>query len=182
MAKKEAVLAQAAYVQMMLHAAKFPARPVTGALLANADGVVVEAVPLFHTYALAPLMETAMSQLATYCTLRTDKSGLTIVGCYNAPEREDCSEADVHARALADKIGANAAAGSKLLLLVLDNAKMDHRAGLAVHDADAVSLAAGSVADACAATRESIVAHADADVFDFEEHLDVPARNWLPGM
>jgi hypothetical protein len=75
-----------AYAIMMLHASKYPSRPVTGILLGNKTHEaqmgknqktgtfsydIVKAVPLSHHYLLAPMMEIAMTQVtSTLGTLR----------------------------------------------------------------------------------------------------------------
>jgi hypothetical protein len=82
------VVESAAYCKLVLHAAKHPASPVLGLLLGKQSGnspgatVVVEAVPLFHTEALAPLLETGADLVDAY--LSNDSQGLMIVGAYSA--------------------------------------------------------------------------------------------------
>ena len=66
-----ATMERDAYSKLLLHACKHPARPVLGVLLGrkgktdekDALAHVVEAVPLFHSYVLAPMLEMSMMQV-----------------------------------------------------------------------------------------------------------------------
>ncbi len=84
-AEPSAEVSELAFCKMILHACKYPARPVIGVLLgskpiksegaagatdskssaAAAGGAkgISDAVPLFHNYPLAPMMEIAMTQV-----------------------------------------------------------------------------------------------------------------------
>jgi hypothetical protein len=46
-----------AYLKMVLHAVRYPARPVMGVLLGSASGVCQNCVPTFHSNPLAPALE-----------------------------------------------------------------------------------------------------------------------------
>jgi hypothetical protein len=84
-------VARDAYSKLLLHACKHPSRPVMGVLLGNkakgdekssfSDALVpvVEAVPLFHSYALAPMMEMSMMQVSGSLSL-LDCTDLCVVG------------------------------------------------------------------------------------------------------
>jgi hypothetical protein len=68
----------------MLHLVKYPHAPVSGYLLGRIEGATVhvtDAVPLFHSHALAPLLEAA--------TAMVDGGGEAICGCYFVNERLD---------------------------------------------------------------------------------------------
>jgi len=74
-----------AYAKIMLHLVKHPHAPVCGMLLGSveAGGIVVvsDAVPLFHTHALAPLLEAATQMI--------DQEPRNICGYYHVNERAD---------------------------------------------------------------------------------------------
>ncbi|CAN0325049.1 unnamed protein product, partial [Ectocarpus fasciculatus] len=76
---------EAAYLKLMLHAAKYPWAAVNGFLLGE-EGLtgqasvvyLLDAVPLFHTSTLAPLLETSAVMVDAHAA----RSGLCIVGFY----------------------------------------------------------------------------------------------------
>lgn len=68
-----------AYWKIVLHALKFPHKQVHGVLLGKhtpAAVDVVDALPLFHSAPLAPLLEAAFVQVINVCffSIRTDNS------------------------------------------------------------------------------------------------------------
>jgi len=83
----------------MLHAAKYPTRPILGLLLANAahtdsskqkekDAVYVnDVVPLFHTHPLTPMIEIALNQVETM--MQTHHPTAVMAGVYVAGERHE---------------------------------------------------------------------------------------------
>lgn len=61
-----------AYRKMLLHALRFPSRPVLGVLIGvrkqgEAEPEIVDVAPLFHSYALAPMLELALSLVELHC-------------------------------------------------------------------------------------------------------------------
>lgn len=80
-----ATVSKEAYSKALLHALKFPARPIFGLLIGHGSGSVevTDAVPLFHNHILAPMLEIALMQSEIFAK----QNGATIVGCYFANER-----------------------------------------------------------------------------------------------
>lgn len=78
-------ISTAAYLKVVLHAAKHTSRNVIGLLVASdaSDATkVTDVLPLFHTTPLGPALEVALTQAAAVVP-----DTATIVGVYYAPER-----------------------------------------------------------------------------------------------
>ena len=99
-----------AYSKMLLHAAKYPWAAVNGLLLGTSNEQAVEvkdAVPLFHTAVLAPMLEVAMLLVDEYCQSEQSAAGLSIVGYYHANARNNDGEIPSLARIVSEKIAVN---------------------------------------------------------------------------
>jgi hypothetical protein len=67
---KEENINRLAYCKIVMHAVKYPSKPVMGVLVGKTtDGKpsAVDAIPLVHSYSLAPMMELAMLQVCLAC-------------------------------------------------------------------------------------------------------------------
>ncbi len=120
------IVSTEAYAKIMLHALKFPARPVFGIVLGREEGknlYVCDAIPLFHNYPLAPMLEISMMQVLTassallslhlsyiycfqvesFCKLQRAQP-LKILGSYCGHELSDSKEIPPQAIKLSSKI------------------------------------------------------------------------------
>ena len=96
-----------AYSKIILHTAKYPWAAVNGLLLGSIDAHaidVTDAVPLFHTAVLAPMLEVAMMLVDEYCQSEQSPAGLSIVGYYHANARNNDGEIPSLARIVSEKI------------------------------------------------------------------------------
>lgn len=180
------VIEEKAYLTMILHACKYPARPVLGVLLGKPGGSISVAIPLFHSYPLAPMLEMGMLQVEEY----TKAAGLDIVGCYFANELYDDKSLNRSHMAvkLATKIAETCSEEVDACMLQIDNARLGSEAKSCIEtyrwrggswrasQAEAVSVSAELLATAVAAVRDG----KEAPLVDFEQHLDEPACRWLP--
>merc|ERR1712241_105342 len=81
---------------------------------------IMDAVPLFHTHSLAPMLKVACMLIDQHC--RTAGGGLEIVGLYHANASGSAEIASV--KAIADKLASNFASAS---VWALDAAKLPER-------------------------------------------------------
>lgn len=186
------VLGTAAHAKAVLHAAKYPARPVSGLLLGNVSegdvGLHVEdAVPLSHNPANGALLETATMLVDEYAASRS----LRIVGYYHANELlRDNSRSAVTER-VADKI--HAQFPSAILAMMNSNGLADSTSTGPVElnlyerrkkaapwtlvNANRVKLE-----DEAKGARERLTsmlrAGKAADLADFDDHLDDVSFDW----
>lgn len=174
-----------AYSTIVLHACKHPARPILGMLLGKTGSAVSEAVPLFHSYPLAPMLEMGM----TLAEEHAKAAGLEVVGCYFANELcDDKSFNRSHmAVKLATKIAETAPSGVEPCLLMVDNTRVSNEAKGCLETyrwrggnwrstpLEAVAPSPDLAASVAKAVREG----KETASVDFEEHLDNPALNWL---
>merc|ERR1719316_2013827 len=93
-----------------MHGFKHSSETVTGVLIGsiNQKAVqIVDAVPLFHTHALAPMLKVAFTLIEKHCQLEEKQ----IVGLYYANDKP--SDTISHtARVMADKVLANSPGAS----------------------------------------------------------------------
>merc|ERR1712110_159436 len=93
-----------AYAKALMHGCKHSSEAVTGILIGTASGKVlkvVDAIPLFHTHSLAPMLKIACMLIEQYC--RTLSGGAyEIVGLYHASATGSFDITPV--KAIADKI------------------------------------------------------------------------------
>lgn len=195
------MISASAYRVAVLHAARHPARPVCGLLVGaasegaeNAAGkggawAAEAAVPLFHSYALAPPMETALEQAEAHFEAR----GMAVVGCYVANELLG----DVSVAGFVKRLGAAMLARFRgAAIVMLDNRRMGHAgAESAVHavyrSADGgrtwtpshpAKSGEGVVAGApetLEAVRDELAQARLPRVADFEAHMENPSLDWL---
>ncbi|KAI8376271.1 uncharacterized protein BYT42DRAFT_573999 [Radiomyces spectabilis] len=111
-----------AYALPLLHAAKYPWAEVCGVLLGKlgATGVtdVTHAIPFFHHWtSQTPMLEVALQQAELYAK----QKDLTIVGWYQANEREDDKSLHANAIRVADTIRRNS---QHALIFLIRNEKL----------------------------------------------------------
>ena len=173
-----------AHNKALCHAAKFPWAGVTGFLLAEAgSNRIVDATPLFHTPALAPMLEVAAMLVEEHCKA----NGLRIVGLYAAEDNADASSPSP----LVERVASQLAAKNKnSCLLLVDNAALaseDKPAFLLYTQASAAGewkpAKSGALqidADAGARFTQRLKQGATA-VDDFDDHLADVSRDWRNG-
>lgn len=114
----------AAYVKLMLHAAKHPAGACCGLLLGEEQGqgfVVADAVPLFHHAApLAPLLEAALAVVDAYALAQRQR----VIGFYYASDAGDGAASLARfAEKTADRVEANC---SRACVLLVDSQQLQN--------------------------------------------------------
>eukprot|EP00439_Symbiodinium_sp_Y106_P004719 s6579_g1.t1 len=111
-----------AYAKAVLHSCKHSAAPVLGLLLGTANGKVLkvaDAIPLFHTHALGPMLKIACMLAEEHCKAAGD---LEIVGLYHATPSGSTEMTPV--KAIADKLAQNFASAS---VWTLDASKLPEK-------------------------------------------------------
>lgn len=111
-----------AYGKTLLHAVKFPDRPIVGLLLGPDGSTVVDAIPLFHNFPTAPITETALAIVQNYCgspEFGNPSGKVRVVGVYHANERYDDSSLSSFAKILAARFG------QETLIFSISNPKLE---------------------------------------------------------
>lgn len=185
-------LTSSAYLKPLLHAAKYPSSPVFGLLIGvktkgSRSWLITDSVPLFHTHILAPMLELAFIQVEEYCRclgLREHRR-FRILGCYVANERVGDVELNVMTRRVATRI--NTVSGGKAVVLLIDNTKIakpvnvfktfvgTERNWRALPDAEEYSPPKKAFLDLAALIRKD----QEKELYDFEDHLINPARDYF---
>lgn len=176
---------EAAYLKLMLHAAKYPWASVSGFLLgetASSEGgqvSVKDAVPLFHTSTLAPLLEMS----ATMVDAHAAKIGLSIVGFYQANQCLDDNAPSLLASKIMDKI--DLANGGSSVLLIISNKRLETKgdSAVSVFARDASSsfrkhLEVGVSSKSIEAFESALKNKIEAGLVDMDEHLDDVTKDW----
>ncbi|KAI8586154.1 hypothetical protein BDZ88DRAFT_483879 [Geranomyces variabilis] len=200
-------LSHIAYSKLVFHAAKHSVCEVSGVLIGrkkSGDEIeVVDAVPLFHSRPLAPMLEVALQQVQIYC----DQKSLQVVGLYAANQGFANKDVSATTSKIAGKIDDNLGGGAILLMasealvvtgsiytwkltsplyLQLDAAKLEARANPAV-------IAYTQTAGGWTALQSNYLVSAPdsvdlarllrdrayAQVNDFDSHLDNMTLDWL---
>ncbi|XP_071820036.1 ER membrane protein complex subunit 8-like [Apostichopus japonicus] len=176
-----------AFCKCLLHVSKYPYSAVNGVFLADKkkfkdskDLTVVDAVPLFHQcVGLAAMLEIALMQIDSYC----EANGLILAGYYHANEHLEDNVPSLIATKIADKLHDNF---SDSCLFVINNEKIDGKCGkdaLVLYQSTdgkwkpsstGFKLDVGT-SEACAELLES---RAEADLIDFDSHLDDITKEW----
>eukprot|EP00927_Polykrikos_kofoidii_P079480 TRINITY_DN76266_c0_g1_i1.p2 TRINITY_DN76266_c0_g1~~TRINITY_DN76266_c0_g1_i1.p2 ORF type:complete len:232 (+),score=34.23 TRINITY_DN76266_c0_g1_i1:82-696(+) len=169
-----------AYAKLCMHSCKHSSAACFGVLIGTGTGKstnIVDAIPLFHTRSLAPMLKIAFMMIEQHCK----STGSEIVGLYHATTNGSTDIGSV--RAIADKVASNCAG---LTVWALDPVKLAARqfclTGMYQSKDEWKSLGA----DAASVTAE-VVTHTSRiisemkymDVIDFDDHLVNPASNWL---
>ncbi|EFJ45716.1 hypothetical protein VOLCADRAFT_82102 [Volvox carteri f. nagariensis] len=198
---------QVAFLKVLAHAAKFPSNSINGILLGNcSEGGNVEihdAIPLCHTtLTLAPALEIGLAQVESYTHIA---GGFKIVGYYQSDARFGPGDLSPLGRKIADKVSEHQ---SDAVVIVLDNKRLEqfckaqadnpfelfHRDGTKGWKRSG----SGSSAADSGATAPKVLQLKGNDwkqlreefftmfkqlkhrtLYDFEEHLDDPAKDWL---
>jgi len=114
-----------AIAKIILHAARYPQKAVSGIVLASqrregtqGDIAIVDAVPLFHLQlGLAPMLEIALTQIEQ----RYREQGLVIAGYYQANEHMKDNVPDFVAMKVVEKIADN---NTDACLIMVDNKRV----------------------------------------------------------
>lgn len=196
-------LRETAALKILLHAAKFPYAAVNGVLIGtvsqgSADSpdsaqsqtavTIVDAVPLFHTFlSLAPMLETALAQVASF--VQQQGSGLHIVGLYHANANLADKDFGPTARKIADRIAQKQPAACAIQV---DNAKLGAFFSQETDDVLQLWLRDGSnnwksstgafhlKSQGLASQYQQLHAsQAHKRLHDFDEHLNDITKDWL---
>jgi len=170
-----------AYAKAVMHGCKHSSEAVTGIFIGCVSGKVlklVDAIPLFHTHALAPMLKVACMLIEQHC--RT-VGNLEIVGMYYASPSGSLDITPV--KAIADKIASNFAMAS---VWALDAAKLPERQFAlkgSCHSKDdwkQLSADAAILSDeALKQTARAVSEMKYLEIIDFDDHLADVSLNWL---
>eukprot|EP00931_Biecheleriopsis_adriatica_P105652 TRINITY_DN80204_c0_g1_i1.p1 TRINITY_DN80204_c0_g1~~TRINITY_DN80204_c0_g1_i1.p1 ORF type:complete len:233 (+),score=62.72 TRINITY_DN80204_c0_g1_i1:67-699(+) len=170
-----------AYAKAAMHGCKHSSEPVLGLFIGSASGKVMkvmDAIPLFHTHSLGPMLKIACMLTEEHCKAA---GGLEIIGLYHATPSGSTEMTPV--KAIAEKIGSNFASAS---VWTLDAGKLSEKQfafkGLGhVKDewkaigSDAVSLSS----EAMDGVARLISEMKYLDLVDFDDHLVDGSLSWL---
>mmetsp|Transcript_26503 Transcript_26503/g.69129 ORF Transcript_26503/g.69129 Transcript_26503/m.69129 type:complete len:211 (+) Transcript_26503:45-677(+) len=170
-----------AYAKALMHSSKHSSEAVIGIFVGRVSGStmkVVDAIPLFHTHALGPMLKVACLLIEQYCRSVGD---LEIVGLYHASASGLLDVAPV--KAIADKIASNFAMAT---VWAVDAAKMSNRncalSGSCLKDSEWKPVGADSVKlteEAMKHTVRIIEEMKYLTIADFDDHLADASQNWL---
>ncbi|CAE7941847.1 EMB2731, partial [Symbiodinium sp. KB8] len=170
-----------AYAKAVLHSCKHSAAPVLGLLLGSANGKVLkvaDAIPLFHTHALGPMLKIACMLAEEHCKAAGD---LEIVGLYHATPSGSTEMTPV--KAIADKLAQNFASAS---VWTLDASKLPEKQfafkGLGRSKDEWRAISGDSVSlgsEVLVETTRLIGEMRFLEVVDFDDHLIDGNKSWL---
>jgi len=170
-----------AYAKALMHGYKHSSEPVVGIFVGCVSGSalkVMDAIPLFHTHALGPMLKIACLLIEQYCR---GIEGLEIVGLYHASSSGSLEVAPV--KAIADKIASNFAMAS---VWAIDAAKMSDRhcalQGLCWKDSEWKAITPDSVRLSEEAMKETVRVVAEMkylSIADFDDHFADATSDWL---
>mmetsp|Transcript_22730 Transcript_22730/g.51902 ORF Transcript_22730/g.51902 Transcript_22730/m.51902 type:complete len:213 (-) Transcript_22730:103-741(-) len=182
-APKAYVFEPSAYAKAVMHACKHSVHTVTGVFIGRIKDNVVrisDAVPLFHSHSLAPMLKVAFMLIDQYCQQQGD---LEIVGLYFASGQGSLEINPF--KPIADKIASNCPAASawavdaaklpekKFALSGYFHSKDDWKAV----GSDGVTLGSGD--EALKEVARAISEMKYLEVVDFDDHLTDATLNWL---
>ncbi|CAM9390340.1 unnamed protein product [Hapterophycus canaliculatus] len=189
-----------AYLKLMLHAAKYPWATVNGFLLGEAGSggqartsdcrptfaqvSVKDAVPLFHTSTLAPLLETSAAMVDAHAS----SNGLSIVGFYQANQCLDDNSPGALASKIMDKIDSSQTGSAVLLLISNKRLEVAGDSALSAFGRDANNSFRKHIEVAVAAEvvetfEAALLQRTEAKLVDMDEHLDDVSKDWRnPGI
>jgi len=170
-----------AYAKALMHGCKHASEAVTGIFIGSSNGKVlkvVDAIPLFHTHSLAPMLKVACMLIEQHCKT---VGGLEIVGMYHATISGSLDITPV--KAIADKIASNFPAAS---VWALDTTKLPGKQ-FALHGMSQVKeewkpISCDSVnlsEEALKQTTRVIAEMKYLELVDFDDHLTDASLNWL---
>mmetsp|Transcript_24033 Transcript_24033/g.66838 ORF Transcript_24033/g.66838 Transcript_24033/m.66838 type:complete len:197 (+) Transcript_24033:116-706(+) len=171
-----------AYAKAVMHCFKHSSDACIGVFVGSASAEalkIVDAIPLFHTHALAPMLKVAFMLVDEHCRTVGD---LEIVGIYHATAHGGTEITPV--KNVADKVASNFIGAS---VWTLDALKLSMRQEFPFigmyHSKDEWKLInTNSVTlnkEALKQTAGLITDMRHLDVVDFDDHLASPAANWL---
>ncbi|XP_071725714.1 ER membrane protein complex subunit 8/9 homolog [Rutidosis leptorrhynchoides] len=189
------VIAQNAYIKLVLHALKHKTSAVNGVLLGRLSGDVVEiteSVPLFHSsqIGLLPPLEISLLTIEEYYR----SQGLSIVGYFHANERFDDIELGTVARNIADHIHRYF---PQAAVLLLDNKKLgalqnkkdsapvvqlytrDSSKNWKQVESDGTKRITTKEPSANVVLLDFTSSEKWNDIVDFDDHLDDISKDWL---
>uniref|UniRef100_A0A7S1A9U7 MPN domain-containing protein n=1 Tax=Noctiluca scintillans TaxID=2966 RepID=A0A7S1A9U7_NOCSC len=171
-----------AYAKAVMHCCKHSSEGVTGVFVGQVNQKVlriVDAVPLFHTHALAPLLKVAFMLIEQYCQGST---GLEIVGLYYASSHGPSVEI-TPIKGIAEKLVSNFSAAS---IWTLDPAKLPEGRfalqGKAYPKDEWKPISSDSITlseEALKHTGRIISELKYLEIEDFDDHLADAKKNWL---
>merc|ERR1712014_219001 len=94
-----------AYAKAVMHCCKYSSEACLGVFVGSMNGKslqIVDAMPLFHTHSLAPMLKASFMMVDQHCR---DVGGVEIVGIYHANAQRSTDIAPV--KAIADKVASN---------------------------------------------------------------------------
>ncbi|KAI7906968.1 uncharacterized protein BX663DRAFT_548067 [Cokeromyces recurvatus] len=184
-----------AYAIPLLHAAKYPASDVCGALLGKntANGLEVQtAVPFFHNWTtLTPMLEIALKQTDLYAK----KNNLAIIGWYHGNARLEDDTLPERSIKVAETIKKNN--DGKAIIFLLDNKrflKLDEDETAIMPYVNTTDNQWKKIKEPFKATKSEIEfnendtyskvrglfnSSAYNRIYDFDEHLEDVSLNWL---
>ncbi|CAN0375415.1 unnamed protein product [Ascophyllum nodosum] len=185
MPSTSATVEGSAYLKLMLHAAKYPWAAVSGFLLGDADTaaadqvVVKDAVPLFHTSTLSPLLETSAVMVEAYASGK----GMSIIGFYQANQGLDDNTPGVLGSRIMNRIDAGTTGPSVLLLISNKRLETAGDSAVSAFTRDGnnsfrkhveVEVSSQSVE----AFESALAKQAEAGLVDMDEHFDDVKKDW----
>jgi len=170
-----------AYAKALMHSCKYSSEAVTGVFIGSSSGKVlkvVDAMPLFHTHSLAPMLKVACMLIEQHCRA---VGGLEIVGMYHATASGSFDMTPV--KPIADKLASNFSPAS---VWTVDAAKLPERQfalrGMCHSKdewkpigSDAVNLSD----EALKHTARVISEMKYLEIVDFDDHLNDASLSWL---
>eukprot|EP00928_Gymnodinium_smaydae_P070207 TRINITY_DN54106_c0_g1_i1.p1 TRINITY_DN54106_c0_g1~~TRINITY_DN54106_c0_g1_i1.p1 ORF type:complete len:214 (+),score=48.88 TRINITY_DN54106_c0_g1_i1:83-724(+) len=178
-----------AYAKLVMHCCKHSSSPCLGVLLGQAQGQtgsgkagvrIMDAVPLFHTHSLAPMLKVAFMLIDQHC--RKAGGELQIVGIYHAASHSAVELAPT-AKPIGDKIAAQFSGAS---IWAFDASRLAQQQpalkGFSSAKDEWKPLpadAAGVSGDVLKHTARLITEMKYLELVDFDDHLADPAADWL---
>ena len=201
------LIAPPAYLKAVLHAARYPASPILGLLTTKATVTskpattpskhppltltALDALPLFHSDPVGPLLELALLQADVVAAGRGER----VCGVYVASERYERKDVTPIAQRIANQLTAHNP-GQPSLILLLDNGRLAHGRQPPEVAFDALVQASGGErwvavpssgvtvtadtlnGDALKRARELLLADRQDEVVDFEAHIENVTLDW----
>lgn len=168
------------YIKLLLHAARYSFAQVNGLLIGtiqnNQDGkhhvLINDAIPLFHTPVLSPMLETAFALVEEYCASDQTPEGTCIVGWYHGSARANFDGIPKHVTRIISKMNSRCTDSYTCLVMIEANQLAD----AAKHG---VSVLVPKGNDASTWTDSAIVDFDDSASTEFEELLNEGRQNEL---
>eukprot|EP00930_Biecheleria_cincta_P092095 TRINITY_DN81900_c0_g1_i1.p1 TRINITY_DN81900_c0_g1~~TRINITY_DN81900_c0_g1_i1.p1 ORF type:complete len:227 (-),score=46.13 TRINITY_DN81900_c0_g1_i1:76-699(-) len=170
-----------AYAKAVLHGCKHSSEPVLGLFLGAASGKVMkvlDAIPLFHTHSLAPMLKVACMLAEEHCKA---VGGLEIIGLYHAAPSGSTEMTPV--KAIAEKVASNFSSAS---VWTLDASKLPDNKfafqGLGYVKDEWKAIGGDAVAlsnEALGETSKLITEMKFLELVDFDDHLADSTQSWV---